>query len=198
MQTLYASRDQFEQVVHLWWSRLHTETKLDGDESNIVRRQDAAELKRAQSIGDVLQMPAYYHLYTLLLEAALPENVQGEQTTTFRLAESQLELLAALAMICPLVREDMPATNLGVALASTSESKKTLLSEHRFMKLIRAKTLEELTQHLRRTIPVIKKKLPIKALIRELYGWQKDAPRHRQRWAEDYFTSSHIFKLTAN
>lgn len=188
MPTLYASRDQFEQVVHMWWSRLHPDTKLDHDHSNIVRRQDAAELRRAKDIDDVLQMPAYYHLYNLLLEAALPKDIQPEQANTFRLAESQIELLAALAMICPLIREDMPEANLGLALARSSEGQKALLSEPRFMKLIRARELKELAQHLRRTIPVLKKKLPVKALIRELHGWQREPSRHRQRWAEDYFT----------
>ena len=198
MPILYASRDQLEQVVYLWWSRLHPDTKLDGDNPKLVRRQDAAELRRAQDIEDVLQMPAYYHLYALLLQAALPEEVEQPQANTYRLAESQLKLLAAIAMLCPLIREDVPGVSLGVALASGAEGQKALLSEHRFMKLIRARDLEELTQNLRRVIPVLRKRIPVKALIQELYGWQHNPAAHRQRWAEDYFTSAHTSSSSAN
>ncbi len=167
------SRKSFEDIVYLWWTRLHEETQLAGD-TYPVRRKDAAELRRATTKEQVLLLPAYHNLRLLLLQ----EDIDVDRS-------KQTEQLISLAMICPHIRhDDRESRSVGHAMGRISESERPAVSELRFLKLLRCESHDALTTQLRRTIPLTGKKLPVKKLIYDVLHW--DA-RIRQQWAETYY-----------
>lgn len=162
-----------EAILYAWWHRLHPNTQAE-DDARQVLRGDAAVLRRAKDFTSVVLTPAYHRIRQELAR-------HGHAIES----DADAERLAALAMVLPIVRRDVPGMqSVGKVFGAPTSQGKALLSESRFIKLIHCERYANLTTQLRRTLPIMREGMPVKALIDDIWRWNA---RVRAKWAEDYY-----------
>lgn len=149
-----------------WWKELT-------EESSGRMRAEAAQLRRASTLVEVLTHPATHRLHRRLLNRGI--NLQA-----------QPHRLALIVMVLAQVRHS------GTALArALGQGEPPVLSHLRFDRLIRIGATRmdenealELAQQLRRALAQVRHEADAGALARDLYWWN-DATR--ARWCFDYY-----------
>jgi CRISPR system Cascade subunit CasB len=149
-----------------WWHEMQPDQEEEGRHN---WRGELAELRRCKNVEEIFFVPRFQ----LLRHKVNPPN-------------SRLLACAAMAGILAHVKTNDAKYHFGEWLGRPKEEGATLprLSELRFRRLIRVKTLEELFIDLVRVLPLADNAAPVKQLAQDIYFWSDDT---RRKWTFDYY-----------
>lgn len=155
----FSSDSHFNKTLKKWWEQ------LDDDRGN------RAILRRCSTLDEVILSPAYQRFYRYMLaHKAWPEKD----------AQQQRDKLAAIAGLLAHVEKN--EGHLPVVM-SPPGGDKPLVSELRFLNLLKMETTDDVFRGLRRILPLIKNQAGIAELARDVYWWND---RTRKEWAYAY------------
>lgn len=137
---------------------------------------DRAELRRCETVFEIVTTPAYHRIYRQLIDAGLPtEGSSGQRGA---------RLPAIVGLIAHLKDSPaMPEPLAEVMSASTKDSDRPKVSPNRFRALLQLEAPDALLGGFRRVLPLIEKEVGPSALAHDLYFWDEDVKR---RWAYAY------------
>lgn len=171
-------------AVLAWWKRIQG---LKGDSlSNLVAdvpkpgvTGERAELRRADTVADVVFSPAYQRLRLGLVKAA--SSLDGHVSIKNREAE-----VAAIARVLVRVKLADTTQSLPRRMGEPAEEggDKPRISELRFKRLLRIDNPTDLADVLVRLLPLLENRANPLALARDILYWNDNT---RKRWANDYF-----------
>lgn len=145
------------------------------------RRGDRARLRRSRSIEEAAMEPAFHDLLRRLGRSP------GSRTTSSAPEAEVLSELAALAATAAMVENDEQIA-LGRQMGRPREgSSASPVSAARFRRLLEAEALEDRFHVLRRTLPLLDRRVDLTELARVLRDW---TPALRRRLAYDYYDSA--------
>lgn len=159
MKITFDSDQALGQALEVWWEQLRERTG------------DRAELRRAQTVTDVILLPAFQRACVRFAPFFKHEREEGWQ---FRLA-AVLGLLAH-------VRQHNPDQSLALQMAGNPP----VVSELRFRRLIQ-RDRSDLYVSLIRMLRMLGNKANLHDLARSVYFWGETEKR---RWAFDYFPNT--------
>ncbi len=150
-----------------WWNYWSAETK-PGETS---RKGTFAQLKRCKNLEEILFTAAYQNFYRKLKAAGWRDQ----------------EGIAALAGCLANIKEKAEKPSLVEHFARLREgSENPLVSEKRFMRVVKIKTHAELYPALLRLIHLSGNSAPLPDLIRSVYYWND---KTRREWTFRYFAA---------
>lgn len=149
-------------VLFSWWKSL-------GD-----NRGDRAELRRCQSLLEVMMTPAYHHVRRRLADAGL-KSAEGR--------DDRLALVIGLAAHVNSTFDPAAHHALPRLAEAFSEGEKPSISPLRFRQLLGARTDDELFIRLRRVLPLVKERANLFNLANDVFYW---GDRVRKRWVYEY------------
>ncbi len=126
-----------------------------------------AELRRGQTLLDVMLTPAFHAARRRLIAAGLDD------------ADCRHERLAAVLALAAHIQND---GDLEPA-AAFSEGEKPPVSPLRFRRILEARSDEELFVRLRRVLPLVDQRINLIRLANDVLGWNDTT---RKRWAYAY------------
>jgi CRISPR system Cascade subunit CasB len=137
-------------------------------------RGDRAELRRCQTILEVMMTSAFHHIRRQLLEMGL----KAEDSERDRLA-------AVIGLVAHVTSAADPALQkaLPPLAQAFSEGDKPAVSPLRFRQLLDARTDDELFTRLRRIMPMVKERISLFNLANDVFYW---GDRQRKNWIYDY------------
>lgn len=162
-------RKLFDAIVTDWWREMQPAAELEGQPN---RRGELAELKRCKTLAEVLLVPRFHLLRWRLLKA---ECGMGNDAG-----------LAAAAGILAHVKQ---TTDLKFPawLAQSKASGEPRVGELRFKRLASCDSLPELFPALIRVLPLADATAPVASLANDIYHWEHQDGKTRQRWTLDYY-----------
>jgi len=161
--------DEAQQNLLKWWQEMRND------------RGECARLRRCETP----------------LEAALCKSV-FRLRTQLPFWNNQPEILAALAGILSHVESDDRSASFAKQLARPKEAGgKSLLSEHRFQKMMKSRDWDEFYQSLRRVLQVMRKQANVLSLADGIIRWGREYGRTAEIppgkglnffWSQEFFT----------
>ena len=137
-------------------------------------RGDRAELRRCQTLLEVMMTSAFHRIRQQLLEMGLkPEDSERDR------------LAAVIGLAAHVVSVADPALQKALPrLAEAfSEEDKPAVSPLRFRQLLDARTDDELFTRMRRVLPMVKERVSLFNLANDVFYWGDGV---RKRWVYDY------------
>lgn len=144
-----------------WWRGLEDE------------RADRAVLRRAASLTAITLSAPYQRLYRQLVAAGWNSNA----------SEQRNDRLAAVVGLLAHVKEDSPQSLPKAMSARSPGDDRPPVSELRFQRLLESPDIEALFSSFRRTLPLLKHSVNVKALATDVLYWGDSV---KKRWAYDY------------
>lgn len=166
MSELFSDDHRTAKVLHDWWRELRD------------NKGDRAELRRCETVIDVVATPAYHLIYRRLLHAGLPP-VEHERDYNGRLP-------VIIALVAHIKEKDgLPkAMPLAKAMSARPEgSDRPKVSPLRFRRLLELETPDDLLAGMRRVLPLIEGDVQPRVLAQDLYWW---GDKVKRRWAYVY------------
>lgn len=161
--------DAWSNIVAEWW-RIANSDRAPG-----WAKAERAALRRVHDLEAALLTPAFQRLYLRLREARPADAIDRNH--------SDAERLAATAALAAHV-EGQSDLNLPKAMSDDPERSGRLpVSELRFTRLLESPDADALFRGLRRALPLIKGKVDLRSLVRDVYHWGEHT---RKQWAFAY------------
>lgn len=194
MRLRYLNEAQ-ERVVRAWWTEMQPDDR-DRKQSPPARdrlgRADSAKLRRAASIEDLETERAAQLLTARLLDA--PWRNQAVQHWCENDAGPLLMLVGVLAAVKHDARDGRSlASRLGHAAGGESPP----MSELRFKRLLKSRSLDEFFTAARRAVALADGKADVVVLADDMLAWAYEQAKERKvdepvqslcfRWARDYY-----------
>lgn len=156
----WSAESYLGKTLHKWWDG------LDED------RASRAVLRRCSTINEVSLSDAYQHFYRYMLACnAWPDSAKNWQN----------DKLAAIAGLLAHVKAE-DTQRLPIKMSESSDDR-PLVSEMRFLDLLKIETTDDLFVSLRRTLPLIGGKADIYQLANDVYFW---CDKTKKDWAYSY------------
>lgn len=165
-----------EQMIYEWWEHYSSES----EQGEASRKGEFANLRRCKNLEEILFTPQYQYLYRKVNKAKW---VNGS-------ACNNKEAIALLAGVLAYIKEDVKSEknekkHVAEHFARVQEGgDKPIVSEARFMRLMKIKTHTELFTEIVRIIRLAGDSAPLNDLITSLYWWND---KTRQKWTFEYF-----------
>lgn len=162
------------QCIHRFWR------SLDED------RQTRAALRRAQTLTDVVMVPAYHRLLYALAEALDEQTDNGTSTHKDR---NRLRLAVIAGLLAHVKRHEPLRVDyrntMAVQMARRKkESQGPHVSDLRFRRLLQESNIEALYTMLRRMLALMDGTVDIHVMATDIWFWSES---RRRRWAYDYY-----------
>lgn len=141
-----------------WWNGLNQ------------NRGDRANLRRCATLDEVLLEPGFHRAWNSLRD-------QNAGVDAFR--------LAAVVGVLSHVKEHAPNADLGKAMAAKRGAGNKQVSELRFRRLLKNKTVHEVFGPMIRTVRLLRGQVNVLELAKSIYAWEDD--RTKQSLAFRYF-----------
>lgn len=159
-------------------SRFHA--SLDDD------RQARAELKRANTLTEIVLIPAY-HAFLHTLSSALDEQTGGKYPA--HSDRNRLRIAAITGLLAHtkshVTLQDQHQHTIATQMAQPKKnSQGPCVSDLRFRRLIQEADISTLYPMLRRTLSLTGNAVDIHALAADIWFW---SDRRRRQWAYDYY-----------
>ena len=179
-------KPSMKSVFYNWWAWVH-DIKNDGKNAN---RGDLAKLRRLDLVNgeegreiDIIgarSIAAYRTLYRQALPI-IGREYRGQKSID---SETEGRLIIAAYALAWVREDDKAAPTLGHKIGGVEDESRILL-ELRFLRLIRAKTNDDLFDETRRMCRLMGRSAPIEDLAITIFEWHKD--RTRRRLSENYY-----------
>lgn len=135
---------------------------------------DRAELKRCESVADVVATPAYHLIYRRLLAAGLPDRPDNDRVPVL------VALAARVKSHVPSGDHDSLPKSMSVGAEGSDRPRVSAL---RFRALLQLGSPDELLLGMRRVLPLIDNAVDLRQLAHDIYYWGDKVQR---RWAYAY------------
>lgn len=147
-----------QQSLLTWWEALKE------------NREDRAELRRCQTIDEVLLTEAYHKLRKRLGAVGFTPKAEGR--------------LGAVAGLLAHVEENIDETGIAAQMAGGTQDEEAPLSGLRFRKLLKIESHEDLYRPLMRAVRLLDRHVNAAALAVDVFFWDSSV---RKKWARDYY-----------
>jgi len=159
------------ETAQRWWAEL-TQPTESGQRSH---RGELAELRRCKTLDEVLFARPYHVLYYRTAAAAA---AAGR-------ADNRLRVAAMAGVLAHLKGDVASSRGFAAYLAMPKEGRQgPRVSELRFQRLMKEKSLDEFYPALLRIIHLVGEKAPVRDLVEGIYFWSES---RRREWTFAYY-----------